>query len=115
MTSSALPRPLSKTSITHHLNLSSSSSSNHSLLPNSTSQIHQWCLSDHSNHQISLNPPTQPKTIRYRLNQLCQNNQRHLAHQLFDSIPHSKTILWNIVMTRFVCNGMPNEAMFSNF
>ncbi|XP_028104597.1 pentatricopeptide repeat-containing protein At3g22150, chloroplastic [Camellia sinensis] len=117
MTSSALPLPLSSTtSITyshihvHHLN-PPSSSSNLSLLPNSTSHIHQWSLEDHSNHQTSINPPTQPKTIRYRLSQLCQNGQPHLARQLFDSIPQPKTVLWNTIIIGFVCNGMPDEAL----
>ncbi|XP_057467044.1 pentatricopeptide repeat-containing protein At3g22150, chloroplastic [Actinidia eriantha] len=112
MSSSALPLPLSTASLTHihghayHLSHSSSSnntnlhSPNLSFPPNPT----QWSSEDHSN-------PHQPRTIRYRLSQLCRDGQPHLARQLFDEIPHPKTVLWNTIIIGFVCNGMSDEAL----
>ncbi|KAL6988143.1 Pentatricopeptide repeat-containing protein, chloroplastic [Sarracenia purpurea var. burkii] len=112
MLSSALPLPVSTTSIGHGYYLNhSSSSSNLSFSPNSTTQIQQWCFEDCSNLQTSLSPPDQPRTIRYRLSQLCRDGRPQLARQLFDSIPQPKTVLWNTIIIGYVCNGMPNEAL----
>ncbi|XP_052200294.1 pentatricopeptide repeat-containing protein At3g22150, chloroplastic [Diospyros lotus] len=106
MLSSALPLPLSTPSIphTHHLNQSSFS-------PTSASQIQQLCYEDYSNLHNSLDPPNQPRTIRYRLSQLCRDGQPHLARQLFDAIPKPKTVIWNTIIIGFVCNGLPHEAL----
>ncbi|XP_042067953.1 pentatricopeptide repeat-containing protein At3g22150, chloroplastic [Salvia splendens] len=56
-------------------------------------------------------PPLKPKTIRFRLSQLCHQGQLNLARQLFDAIPQPTTVLWNTLIIGYVCNNMPNEAI----
>ncbi|KAL8147549.1 pentatricopeptide repeat-containing protein At3g22150, chloroplastic [Apium graveolens] len=55
--------------------------------------------------------PSQTKTIRYRLSQLCREGQPHVAHQLFDKIPRPTTVLWNTIIIGFICNNMSDEAI----
>ncbi|XP_023763168.1 pentatricopeptide repeat-containing protein At3g22150, chloroplastic [Lactuca sativa] len=52
-----------------------------------------------------------PKTVRYRLSQLCREGQPHLARQLFDEIPSPTTVVWNAIIIGFICNSMPHEAI----
>ncbi|XP_051121514.1 pentatricopeptide repeat-containing protein At3g22150, chloroplastic [Andrographis paniculata] len=56
-------------------------------------------------------PTSKPKTIRFRLNQLCIQGHVHLARQLFDEIPNPSTVLWNTIIIGYICNGMPHEAL----
>ncbi|XP_057788803.1 pentatricopeptide repeat-containing protein At3g22150, chloroplastic [Salvia miltiorrhiza] len=62
-------------------------------------------------------PPLKPKTIRFRLSQLCQQGHLSVARQLFDAIPQPTTVLWNTLIIGYVCNNMPHEAisMYSRF
>ncbi|XP_010312832.2 pentatricopeptide repeat-containing protein At3g22150, chloroplastic [Solanum lycopersicum] len=54
---------------------------------------------------------SKPRTIRFRLSELCRQGQPHLARQLFDTIPQPSTVLWNTIIIGFVCNNMPHEAI----
>ncbi|KAK1418870.1 hypothetical protein QVD17_28018 [Tagetes erecta] len=56
-------------------------------------------------------PLPRPKTIRYRLSQLCREGKPHLARQLFDEIPKPTTVVWNAIIIGFICNNMPHEAI----
>ncbi|XP_024995880.1 pentatricopeptide repeat-containing protein At3g22150, chloroplastic [Cynara cardunculus var. scolymus] len=58
-----------------------------------------------------LHPHPKPRTIRYRLSQLCREGQPHLARQLFDEIPQPTTVVWNSIIIGFICNNMPHEAI----
>ena len=66
-------------------------------------------------HASSLQPPSlihsKPRTIRYRLSQLCREGKPHLARQLFDEIPQPTTVVWNSIIIGFICNNMPHEAI----
>ncbi|CAK9176444.1 unnamed protein product [Ilex paraguariensis] len=114
MSSSALPPilPLPLSSSTTSLPTQSRTHQHSQLLsiPNSPSQTQQWGYED-SNHHTSSNSPPKVRTIRYRLSQLCQQGQPHLARQLFDTIPRPTTVLWNTIIIGFVCNSMPGEAI----
>ncbi|KAL6180449.1 hypothetical protein ACLB2K_047112 [Fragaria x ananassa] len=50
-------------------------------------------------------------TMRSRLSRLCQEGQPHLARQLFETLPHPTTLLWNTIIIGFICNNMPTEAL----
>nr|XP_043630732.1 pentatricopeptide repeat-containing protein At3g22150, chloroplastic [Erigeron canadensis]XP_043630733.1 pentatricopeptide repeat-containing protein At3g22150, chloroplastic [Erigeron canadensis]XP_043630735.1 pentatricopeptide repeat-containing protein At3g22150, chloroplastic [Erigeron canadensis]XP_043630736.1 pentatricopeptide repeat-containing protein At3g22150, chloroplastic [Erigeron canadensis]XP_043630737.1 pentatricopeptide repeat-containing protein At3g22150, chloroplastic [Eriger len=56
-------------------------------------------------------PHPKPRTIRYRLSQLCREGQPHLARQLFDEIPKPTTVVWNAIIIGLICNGMAHEAI----
>ncbi|CAI9277706.1 unnamed protein product [Lactuca saligna] len=58
-----------------------------------------------------LHQQPRPKTVRYRLSQLCREGQPHLARQLFDEIPSPTTVVWNAIIIGFICNNMPHEAI----
>ncbi|KAK9068162.1 hypothetical protein SSX86_012273 [Deinandra increscens subsp. villosa] len=58
-----------------------------------------------------LHPLPRPRTIRYRLSQLCREGQPNLARQLFDEIPKPTTVVWNAIIIGFICNNMPHEAI----
>ncbi|KAH6820600.1 Tetratricopeptide repeat superfamily protein [Perilla frutescens var. hirtella] len=68
----------------------------------------QPCTTSEDAHQ---NSPPKPKTIRFRLSQLCQQGQLNLARQLFDAIPQPTTVLWNTLIIGYMCNDMPHEAI----
>ncbi|XAR64797.1 hypothetical protein NMG60_11008635 [Bertholletia excelsa] len=113
---SAPSLPLSASSITHSQTYASTLNQSSvspilSLAPNSALQTQQLCYDDQSDQQISLDHPDQPRTIRYRLSQLCRDGQTHLARHLFDTIAQPKTVLWNTIIIGLVCNGMPDEAL----
>ncbi|CAN4081411.1 unnamed protein product [Withania somnifera] len=94
MSSSALPLPST---------LSQSQSLSLTHLPNYSSLLadeQQCTLTD-----------SKPRTIRYRLSQLCRQGQPHLARQLFDTIPQPTTVLWNTIIIGFICNNMSHEAI----
>ncbi|XP_076884366.1 pentatricopeptide repeat-containing protein At3g22150, chloroplastic-like [Bidens hawaiensis] len=62
-------------------------------------------------HNPHSHPLPRPRTIRYRLSQLCREGQTHLARQLFDEIPKPTTVVWNAIIIGFICNNMPQEAI----
>ncbi|CAA2981084.1 pentatricopeptide repeat-containing At3g22150, chloroplastic [Olea europaea subsp. europaea] len=103
MSSSALPIPFTTSTVsqTHHHNYSSF------LIPDQ-----QACTPQYTHHlQLHQDTPTKSRTIRYRLSQLCKNGEVHLARQLFDSIPHPTTVLWNTIIIGYICNNLPHEAI----
>lgn len=57
------------------------------------------------------NLPPKPKTIRYRLSQLCREGQIHIARQLFDDIPKPTTVVWNAMLIGYICNDLHLEAI----
>ncbi|CAI9093679.1 OLC1v1029237C1 [Oldenlandia corymbosa var. corymbosa] len=67
------------------------------------------CFSDVSGSQDS--SYTAPKTIRYRLSQLCREGEIQTARQLFDSIPQPTTVLWNSIIIGYICNNLHREAL----
>ncbi|KAM0069464.1 putative tetratricopeptide-like helical domain superfamily [Helianthus debilis subsp. tardiflorus] len=75
------------------------------LPPQSTTLPHTQLTKDqpHTLHK--------PRTIRYRLSQLCREGHPHLAHQLFDEIPKPTTVVWNSIIIGFICNNMAHEAI----
>ncbi|WMV53980.1 hypothetical protein MTR67_047365 [Solanum verrucosum] len=94
--SSALPLPLPST-FSQSPSLSLTHLPNYSSLPLTDQQC---TLTD-----------SKPRTIRFRLSELCRQGQPHLARQLFDTIPQPSTVLWNTIIIGFVCNNMPHEAI----
>ncbi|KAK4480345.1 hypothetical protein RD792_013416 [Penstemon davidsonii] len=98
MSSSPLPLPIPQT---HHRSILSNAA-----LPPQLSQQQPY-----PSQSITQNSPTKPKTIRFRLSELCRQNQLHLARQLFDTIPHPTTVLWNTLIIGYICNSMPHEAI----
>ncbi|KAL2482172.1 Pentatricopeptide repeat-containing protein [Forsythia ovata] len=103
MSSSALPIPFTSSTVsqTHHHNYSSFLLSD------------QQASTPQDTHHLQLHQDSPPKsrTIRYRLSQLCRNGEIHVARQLFDSIPHPTTVLWNTIIIGYICNNMPHEAI----
>ncbi|KAJ0851204.1 putative tetratricopeptide-like helical domain superfamily [Helianthus annuus] len=75
------------------------------LPPQSTTLPHTQLTKDHPH------PLHKPRTIRYRLSQLCREGHPHLAHQLFDEIPKPTTVVWNSIIIGFICNNMAHEAI----
>ncbi|XP_055833198.1 pentatricopeptide repeat-containing protein At3g22150, chloroplastic [Solanum dulcamara] len=94
MSSSALPLP---STFSQSPSLSLTHLPNYSSLP----LTDQQCILTHS----------KPRTIRFRLSELCRQGQPHLARQLFDTIPQPTTVLWNTIIIGFICNNMPHEAI----
>ncbi|KAL0382687.1 UNVERIFIED_CONTAM: Pentatricopeptide repeat-containing protein, chloroplastic [Sesamum calycinum] len=79
-------------------------------VPPQLAQQQPCTTSDDANH-INQNSPPKPKTIRFRLSQLCREGQLHLARQVFDAIPQPTTVLWNTLIIGYVCNNMPHDAI----
>ncbi|KAI3829068.1 hypothetical protein L1987_03182 [Smallanthus sonchifolius] len=97
MSSYHLPLPISMNSSTH-----------------SNQALHASQLQLTPHIQLTKDQPhpfPRPKTIRYRLSQLCKEGQPHLARQLFDEIPKPTTVVWNAIIIGFICNNMPHEAI----
>ncbi|KAL3649995.1 hypothetical protein CASFOL_006398 [Castilleja foliolosa] len=113
MSSSPMPLPFSSSAIaqTHHHKYSASVISSTAAPPKLTQQ--QPCTSQ----DVNKNSPTQAKTIRFRLSELCRKGQLHLARQLFDAIPQPNTVLWNALIIGYICNNVPEEAisLYSRF
>ncbi|CAA0825334.1 Pentatricopeptide repeat-containing protein -chloroplastic [Striga hermonthica] len=114
MSSSPLPLPLTSSAIaqTHHHKFPVPSASASSA---STPQLSQNPQCDSSGaHQ---NSSVKPRTIRFRLSELCRKGQLSLARQLFDTIPQPTTVLWNTLIIGYICNDMPDEAisLYSRF
>ncbi|KAM3305871.1 pentatricopeptide repeat-containing protein, chloroplastic [Capsicum chacoense] len=95
--SSALPLPFSPSTLSQSPSLSLTHLPNHSflLLPDEQSTLFD----------------SKPRTIRYRLSELCRKGQTHLARQLFDTIPQPTTVLWNTIIIGYICNNLPHEAI----
>ncbi|KAJ0717083.1 putative tetratricopeptide-like helical domain superfamily [Helianthus annuus] len=110
-----LPKHLTMSSHPLSLNTISMNTSTHTnqpihpssiqLPPQSTTLPHTQLTKDHPH------PLHQPRTIRYRLSQLCREGHPHLAHQLFDEIPKPTTVVWNSIIIGFICNNMAHEAI----
>lgn len=60
---------------------------------------------------LQRNSAQKPKTIRYRLSQLCKEGQLELARQLFDDIPQPTTVVWNTMIIGYICSNLPHEAI----
>ncbi|KAD6453284.1 hypothetical protein E3N88_07989 [Mikania micrantha] len=100
----------------YHLSLPISiNSSTHTNQPLHASSLMLHPPSDKPSHpqwtKDQLHPLPRPRTIRYRLSQLCREGQPHLARQLFDEIPKPTTVVWNAIIIGFICNNMPHEAI----
>ncbi|KAI3700607.1 hypothetical protein L2E82_45243 [Cichorium intybus] len=98
-----------------HLAFSMNYSSTHTHQTVYASSLQVPALSNTASHPIRTkdqpHPQPRPKTIRYRLSQLCREGQPHLARQLFDEIPQPTTVVWNAIIIGFICNNMPHEAI----
>ncbi|KAL2249275.1 pentatricopeptide repeat-containing protein At3g22150, chloroplastic [Sesamum indicum] len=109
--SSPLSLPFSSSTIaqTHHRKYSASVLPTAAVPPQFTQQ--QSCTSSDDSSHIGHNSPPKPKTIRFRLSQLCREGQLHLARQVFDAISQPTIVLWNTLIIGYVCNNVPHEAI----
>ncbi|XP_009759868.1 pentatricopeptide repeat-containing protein At3g22150, chloroplastic [Nicotiana sylvestris] len=106
MSSSALPLPLPFSSSTFSQSPASLTLTHH---PNFSSLLHSNTLTDEQ--QCTVKNESKPRTIRYRLGELCRQGLPHLARQLFDTIPQPSTVLWNTIIIGFICNNLSHEAI----
>ncbi|KAG8390596.1 hypothetical protein BUALT_Bualt01G0100000 [Buddleja alternifolia] len=107
MSYSPLPLPFSTATIaqTHHHHYSTA------VLPRAGALGQQQPCTSNDVHHTDLNSTPKARTIRFRLSELCRQGQIHLARQLFDTIPHPTTVLWNTIIIGYICNNMPHEAI----
>ncbi|XP_071732504.1 pentatricopeptide repeat-containing protein At3g22150, chloroplastic-like [Rutidosis leptorrhynchoides] len=101
---SFIPLSYSMNSHSTHTHQSLHVSSLHLPSPSTTPSHIQWT-------KDQLHPHPKPRTIRYRLSQLCREGQPLLARQLFDEIPKPTTVVWNAIIIGFICNNMSHEAI----
>nr|GEU46888.1 pentatricopeptide repeat-containing protein At3g22150, chloroplastic [Tanacetum cinerariifolium] len=68
-------------------------------------------LNTYPNTKLTNPKHPKPRTIRYRLSELCRKGETHLARQLFDQIPNPTTVVWNSILIGYICNNMFHEAI----